>query len=167
MQNIIVTLLIIFNIFGIFILLKMTKGKEIVTRIILTISLIILNYIILNVIYKIASIGVDSDVTSASKIMLIFAFMPINLVAIASPIAIATNEKKMEAKKNIILRNVIITIIILVFEIIALKNIQIGIEDIRNKRSIGIENDKVFEDYNNVEKNNITNTIIKDNITKK
>ena len=73
----------------------------------------------------------------------------------------------MEAKKNIILRNVIITIIILVFEIIALKNIQIGIEDIRNKRSIGIENDKVFEDYNNVEKTNITNTIIKDNITKK
>ena len=33
-------------------------------------------------------------------------------------------------------------------------------EDIRNKRSIGIENDKVFEDYNNVEKTNITNTII-------
>ena len=93
-------------------------------------------YIILYVIYNISSKGIESAVVQASRQMIIFAFLPINLICIATPILMQirklkekdlTNEK---FKKKIIIY-FIIAIVILVIECIYIKDIQTGIQSFK------------------------------------
>ena len=132
MEIITIGFIVILNLVAITILYRSLGNIEIKNKIAITIIGILLMYIILYVIYNISSKGIESAVVQASRQMIIFAFLPINLICIATPILMQirklkekdlTNEK---FKKKIIIY-FIIAIVILVIECIYIKDIQTGI----------------------------------------
>ncbi len=136
MEIITIGFIVILNLVAITILYRSLGNIEIKNKIAITIIGILLMYIILYVIYNISSKGIESAVVQASRQMIIFAFLPINLICIATPILMQirklkekdlTNEK---FKKKIIIY-FIIAIVILVIECIYIKDIQTGIQSFK------------------------------------
>lgn len=135
MHTIIIIAIIILNIFSIIMLLKMLKGTELKTKIITCTTLILLMFIISNIIYGIGNMGIIGEIANKSKNMILLVLMPINMMIIASPIALQINkaqskeiEKEEFAKKIITL--VLIDIAILIVECIYIKNIQLGTQSV-------------------------------------
>lgn len=135
MQTIIIIAIIILNIFSIIMLLKMLKGTELKTKIITCTTLILLMFIISNIIYGIGNMGIIGEIANKSKNMILLVLMPINMMIIASPIALQINkaqskeiEKEEFSKKIITL--VLIDIAILIVECIYIKNIQLGTQSV-------------------------------------
>lgn len=135
MHTIIIIAIIILNIFSIIMLLKMLKGTELKIKIITCISLILFMFIISNIIYGIGNIGIIGEIANKSKNMILLVLMPINMMIIASPIALQINkaqskeiEKEEFSKKIITL--VLIDIAILIVECIYIKNIQLGTQSV-------------------------------------
>ena len=134
MINIIVIFLIILNLFAISMLIKMLKGTETQFKVISIIILVAVNLIIANIIYAIAQIGIAEEVAQKSKPMILFTMLPINLIVIASPIAIQIRKARLgEIEKDKFIKNIIVCIIIdvilLCLECAYIKNIQLGIEE--------------------------------------
>ena len=136
MEIITIGFIVILNLVAITILYRSLGNIEIKNKIAITIIGILLMYIILYVIYNISSKGIESAVVQASRQMIIFAFLSINLICIATPILMQirklkekdlTNEK---FKKKIIIY-FIIAIVILVIECIYIKDIQTGIQSFK------------------------------------
>ena len=136
MEIITIGFIVILNLVAITILYRSLGNIEIKNKIAITIIGILLMYIILYVIYNISSKGIESAVVQASRQMIIFAFLPINLICIATTILMEirkikekelTNEK---FKKKIIIY-FIIAIVILVIECIYIKDIQTGIQSFK------------------------------------
>lgn len=135
MHTIIIIAIIILNIFSIIMLLKMLKGTELKTKIITCTTLILLMFIISNIIYGIGNMGIIGEIANKSKNMILLVLMPINMMIIASPIALQINkaqskeiEKEEFSKKIITL--VLIDIAILIVECIYIKNIQLGTQSV-------------------------------------
>lgn len=135
MHTIIIIAIIILNIFSIIMLLKMLKGTELKIKIITCISLILFMFIISNIIYGIGNMGIIGEIANKSKNMILPVLMPINMMIIASPIALQINkaqskeiEKEEFSKKIITL--VLIDIAILIVECIYIKNIQLGTQSV-------------------------------------
>lgn len=135
MHTIIIIAIIILNIFSIIMLLKMLKGTELKIKIITCIALILFMFIISNIIYGIGNIGIIGEIANKSKNMILLVLMPINMMIIASPIALQINkahskeiEKEEFLKKIITL--VLIDIAILIVECIYIKNIQLGTQSV-------------------------------------
>lgn len=135
MHTIIIIAIIILNIFSIIMLLKMLKGTELKIKIITCIALILFMFIISNIIYGIGNIGIIGKIANKSKNMILLVLMPINMMIIASPIALQINkaqskeiEKEEFSKKIITL--VLIDIAILIVECIYIKNIQLGTQSV-------------------------------------
>lgn len=135
MRTIIIIAIIILNIFSIIMLLKMLKGTELKTKIITCTTLILLMFIISNIIYGIGNMGIIGEIANKSKNMILLVLMPINMMIIASPIALQINkaqskeiEKEEFSKKIITL--VLIDIAILIVECIYIKNIQLGTQSV-------------------------------------
>lgn len=135
MHTIIIIAIIILNIFSIIMLLKMLKGTELKIKIITCIALILFMFIISNIIYGIGNMGIIGEIASKSKNMILLVLMPINMMIIASPIALQINkaqskeiEKEEFSKKIITL--VLIDIAILIVECIYIKNIQLGTQSV-------------------------------------
>lgn len=135
MHTIIVIAIIILNIFSIIMLLKMLKGTELKIKIITCIALILFMFIISNIIYGIGNMGIIKEIANKSKNMILLVLMPINMMIIASPIALQINkaqskeiEKEEFFKKIITL--VLIDIAILIVECIYIKNIQLGTQSV-------------------------------------
>lgn len=135
MHTIIIIAIIILNIFSIIMLLKMLKGTELKTKIITCTTLILLMFIISNIIYGIGNMGIIGEIANKSKNMILLILMPINMMIIASPIALQINkaqskeiEKEEFSKKIITL--VLIDIAILIVECIYIKNIQLGTQSV-------------------------------------
>lgn len=135
MHTIIIIAIIILNIFSIIMLLKMLKGTELKIKIITCIALILFMFIISNIIYGIGNIGIIGEIANKSKNMILLVLMPINMMIIASPIALQINkaqskeiEKEEFSKKIITL--VLIDIAILIVECIYIKNIQLGTQSV-------------------------------------
>lgn len=135
MHTIIVIAIIILNIFSIIMLLKMLKGTELKIKIITCIALILFMFIISNIIYGIGNMGIIKEIANKSKNMILLVLMPINMMIIASPIALQINkaqskeiEKEEFSKKIITL--VLIDIAILIVECIYIKNIQLGTQSV-------------------------------------
>ncbi len=135
MHTIIVIAIIILNIFSIIMLLKMLKGTELKIKIITCIALILFMFIISNIIYGIGNMGIIGEIANKSKNMILPVLMPINMMIIASPIALQINkaqskeiEKEEFFKKIITL--VLIDIAILIVECIYIKNIQLGTQSV-------------------------------------
>lgn len=135
MHTIIIIAIIILNIFSIIMLLKMLKGTELKIKIITCIALILFMFIISNIIYGIGNIGIIGEIANKSKNMILLVLMPINMMIIASPIALQINkaqskeiEKEEFSKKIITL--VLIDIAILIVVCIYIKNIQLGTQSV-------------------------------------
>ncbi len=135
MHTIIIIAIIILNIFSIIMLLKMLKGTELKTKIVTCIALILFMFIISNIIYGIGNMGIIGEIANKSKNMILLVLMPINMMIIASPIALQINkaqskeiEKEEFSKKIITL--VLIDIAILIVECIYIKNIQLGTQSV-------------------------------------
>ncbi len=135
MHTIIIIAIIILNIFSIIMLLKMLKGTELKIKIITCIALILFMFIISNIIYGIGNMGIIGEIANKSKNMILLVLMPINMMIIASPIALQINkaqskeiEKEEFFKKIITL--VLIDIAILIVECIYIKNIQLGTQSV-------------------------------------
>lgn len=135
MHTIIIIAIIILNIFSIIMLLKMLKGTELKIKIITCIALILFMFVISNIIYGIGNIGIIGEIANKSKNMILPVLMPINMMIIASPIALQINkahskeiEKEEFLKKIITL--VLIDIAILIVECIYIKNIQLGTQSV-------------------------------------
>lgn len=135
MHTIIIIAIIILNIFSIIMLLKMLKGTELKTKIVTCIALILFMFIISNIIYGIGNMGIIGEIANKSKNMILLVLMPINMMIIASPIALQINkaqskeiEKEEFSKKIITL--VLIDIAILIAECIYIKNIQLGTQSV-------------------------------------
>ena len=116
-------------------LLKMLKGTELKIKIITCIALILFMFIISNIIYGIGNMGIIGEIANKSKNMILLVLMPINMMIIASPIALQINkaqskeiEKEEFSKKIITL--VLIDIAILIVECIYIKNIQLGTQSV-------------------------------------
>lgn len=135
MHTIIIIAIIILNIFSIIMLLKMLKGTELKTKIITCTTLILLMFIISNIIYGIGNMGIIGEIANKSKNMILLVLMPINMMIIASPIALQINKaqskeiEKEEFSKKII-KLVLIDIAILIVECIYIKNIQLGTQSV-------------------------------------
>ena len=80
MTSIIVISIIIINLFSFFILFNMLKGTEIKFRIIVTIMLILFNFILANIIFGIGQAGMSGEFSGPVKNLLVFSIVPINLI---------------------------------------------------------------------------------------
>lgn len=135
MHTIIIIAIIILNIFSIIMLLKMLKGTELKIKIITCISLILFMFIISNIIYGIGNMGIIGEIANKSKNMISLVLMPINMMIIASPIALQINKaQSKEIEKEEFLKKIItlvlIDIAILIVECIYIKNIQLGTQSV-------------------------------------
>lgn len=135
MHTIIIIAIIILNIFSIIMLLKMLKGTELKTKIITCTTLILLMFIISNIIYGIGNMGIIGEIANKSKNMILLVLMPINMMIIASPIALQINKaQSKEIEKEEFLKKIItlvlIDIAILIVECIYIKNIQLGTQSV-------------------------------------
>lgn len=135
MHTIIIIAIIILNIFSIIMLLKMLKGTELKIKIITCIALILFMFIISNIIYGIGNIGIIGEIANKSKNMILLVLMPINMMIIASPIALQINKaQSKEIEKEEFLKKIItlvlIDIAILIVECIYIKNIQLGTQSV-------------------------------------
>lgn len=138
MKTVLTIALIFLNIFSILMSLKMLKGFE-KAKIIISIALgEIILFTICNIIYALTSGGIPQDVHQASRFMIIFTMLPINMMVVFCPIASLINKRffdeisEEDLKKKIIVVG-IIALAILVFEMFYIKNIQLGIINIVNK----------------------------------
>ena len=132
MVNIITILIVVLNISSILVLVNMLKGVDLKFRIISVVILILINLLLSNIICSIGQMSVESMVANASKPMLLFSILPINLIVIASPIAVQMSKVKTEEiGQDKFIRNIIICllidIIIIVLECNYIKNIVAGI----------------------------------------
>jgi len=135
MHTIIIIAIIILNIFSIIMLLKMLKGTELKIKIITCIALILFMFIISNIIYGIGNMGIIKEIANKSKNMILLVLMPINMMIIASPIALQINKaQSKEIEKGEFLKKIItlvlIDIAILIVECIYIKNIQLGTQSV-------------------------------------
>lgn len=135
MHTIIIIAIIILNIFSIIMLLKMLKGTELKIKIITCIALILFMFIISNIIYGIGNMGIIGEIANKSKNMILLVLMPINMMIIASPIALQINKaQSKEIEKEEFLKKIItlvlVDIAILIVECIYIKNIQLGTQSV-------------------------------------
>lgn len=135
MHTIIIIAIIILNIFSIIMLLKMLKGTELKIKIITCIALILFMFIISNIIYGVGNMGIIGEIANKSKNMILLVLMPINMMIIASPIALQINKaQSKEIEKEEFLKKIItlvlIDIAILIVECIYIKNIQLGTQSV-------------------------------------
>lgn len=132
MEVVTIGFIIILNLAAIMIFYKSLGKIETKNKIVISAIGILLMYIILYIIYNIASNGVDEKIVTASRQIIIFTFLPINIICMITPIAMQLRKLKQEEidedkfKRKIILF-VIISIIIFIFECMYIKDIQTGI----------------------------------------
>ena len=137
MEIITIAFIIILNIVAISIVLKSLGDIEIKNKIAITLLGVILMYAILYIIYNISSANVDKYIITASRQLILFTFLPINILCILVPILLQfkklknkeINEPKFKFK---IILFIIIGIIILFIENMYIKDIQHGIENFNN-----------------------------------
>ena len=136
-MNIIVISIIILNIFAIFILFNMLKGIETKYRIVFTGIFMLISYIIANIIFNIGQAGMAGEFAGPVRNVLVFSVLPINLILMASPIAIQINKlkskdiEKDKFKKNLIIC-LVIDIILIIFECNYVKGTITGIVNMQN-----------------------------------
>jgi len=137
MGNSLTVVIILLNIFSILLSAKMLSGFE-KTKIAGYILIgEIVNFIICNIIYAFTGNGIPVEVHETSKWMILFTILPINIMILFCPLAYLINKKYFDeissenySKKMIIL--VFLAIIIIIAEIIYIKNIQLGITNFSN-----------------------------------
>lgn len=159
MKDIIDVSIIVLNVFVIFMLFKLQKEKNISKSIAMTAVIYILNLVIINVVYKIGSLGISNIVSNASRNLIIFSFLPINIIAMAFPIMIFMSLESSANRNKKMLILIIIDLIIIISECKFIKSIQLNIENINDN----IINNSVQSVENNIYENHILNNMLNSN----
>ena len=133
MEKMLIIFIVALNIFAILMNVKMLNKYEMPKRLGIIVVAEIVMFCIVNILYGISSKSVSQEVASYSKTMILFTFLPLNMMIIFAPIArkISNLEEKQD-KSKIILKCIIYAIIIIVLECIYMNNIQVGIEKMAN-----------------------------------
>lgn len=137
MEFVTIAFIIILNIVSISIVYKSLGKIEAKNKIAITALGIILMYVTLYIMYNISSADVDKNIITSSRQLILFAFMPIDLLCILLPILLQIrklkNKEDDETKiKYKLFLFIIIGIIILFIESNYVKDIQQGIENFSN-----------------------------------
>ncbi len=111
MINIIIVSIVVLNIVSILSVFNMLKGLE--TRFKIAIILIIVNFILANIICSIGQANLLQEMANNIKPLILFSIFPINMIVIASPIAIQINKfKSSYIEKDKFIKNIIICLVI-------------------------------------------------------
>ena len=136
MEYILIIMILVFNVFSVFLSVRMLKGYE--GAKILAIAGLgeIVLFVLCNIIYAITSGGVPPEAHQASKWYIIFTMLPINQLIIFCPIANEINKKSFnevtEAKyRSRMMIYMIIAIAVIIVQIMYVKNIQLGIVNLK------------------------------------
>lgn len=140
MINFIIVSIVIFNLISIFILVKMLRAVEIKLKLFTTVILLVVNFILANIIYSIGQVSLLQEIAVNIKPFMIFILLPINNLLMACPIAIQVNKLSLEEiDKRKFIKNIsifiIIDILIYILEVMYLKNIQIGISNMKGQQN--------------------------------
>lgn len=136
MEYILIIMILIFNLFSVFLSVRMLKGYE-TTKIITIVGIgEVAIFIICNIIYAITSGGVPPEVHQASKWYIIFTILPVNILAIFCPIANEINKKSFnevteEKYRTRLIMYIVISIVVIIVQIMYVKNIQLGIANFK------------------------------------
>ena len=137
-----IAFMIIINLASAFVIFKVLSNIELKNKIILIAIGEIVMYVILFVVYGISSVGVNETIVNASRQIIIFTFLPINIICIELPIMLSfkklqqgdIDNNKFKTRMAI---SIIIGIIILLLEFNYIKDIQDGISNfIKNANDI-------------------------------
>ena len=125
------------NLFAIILNFKMLKGMEINKILMYIIITEIVLLITEKIIFNIATVHVDTAVSSMSQNMVLFTFQGMNMIIISSPLAKILGDYRANSKKtnndlsSKIVLWLIFVIVVIVFECIYIRNIENGISNMK------------------------------------
>lgn len=136
MKTFIWTIIICFNVFSVILSYVLTNDMDKEKRIAVVCISEIINFILANLLYAITGWGIAAEVHAASKWMMLLTVLPINVIATSSLILklfsrVGNNEIDEETFKHKLLFRAVALFIIFIIEIIYIKNIQIGISNMK------------------------------------
>lgn len=145
MEIIINVFIAILNFAAILVIYKSLSHIEMKNRILLIIIGEMLMYIILFIIYGISSTDIDETIVNSSRQIMIFTFLPINVIGIELPLLLTLKKLqqkdiKEEIFKKRMLFSLIISIIILIIEFCYIKDLQRGMNEFIDLNSINRTN---------------------------
>lgn len=145
MEIIINVFIAILNLAAILVIYKSLSHIEMKSRILLIIIGEMLMYIILFIIYGISSTDIDETIVNSSRQIMIFTFLPINVIGIELPLLLTLKkfqqkDIKEEIFKKRMLFSLIISIIILIIEFCYIKDLQRGMNEFIDLNSINRTN---------------------------
>lgn len=145
MEIIINVFIAILNFAAILVIYKSLSHIEMKNRILLIIIGEMLMYIILFIIYGISSTDIDETIVNSSRQIMIFTFLPINVIGIELPLLLTLKkfqqkDIKEEIFKKRMLFSLIISIIILIIEFCYIKDLQRGMNELIDLNSINKTN---------------------------
>ena len=145
MEIIINVFIAILNFAAILVIYKSLSNIEMKNRILLIIIGEMLMYIILFIIYGISSTDIDETIVNSSRQIMIFTFLPINVIGIELPLLLTLKkfqqkDIKEEILKKRMLFSLIISIIILIIEFCYIKDLQRGMNELIDLNSINRTN---------------------------
>ena len=145
MEIIINVFIAILNFAAILVIYKSFSHIEMKNRILLIIIGEMLMYIILFIIYGISSTDIDETIVNSSRQIMIFTFLPINVIGIELPLLLTLKkfqqkDIKEEIFKKRMLFSLIISIIILIIEFCYIKDLQRGMNELIDLNSINRTN---------------------------
>lgn len=133
MMNIFIILgILIANVVAILLTYFFIKPVEKKEKVIFIAIAVAINYIVVSIIYALSSIGIEKVVSDAAKSFVTYMFVPVNMIVLMPIIANTyCNMKLKKLKVNQIKKRFImigiISILLIIFELIYFKNIQINI----------------------------------------
>lgn len=134
MSTALIAFIVIINLASIFVIYKVLSNIELKNKIILVVIGEIVMYVILFIVYGISSAGVNETIVNSSRQIILFTFLPINIICIELPIMLSLKKLQQGDIDNDkfnrrMAKTLIIGIIILILEFNYIKNIQTGISN--------------------------------------
>ena len=132
MNIVLIVFIVLLNLFSIVLVYKMLSSMELSDKMKIIIISEIIMYVMVQIIYNLSSGNIPENIAKKSRTMLVFTFLPINMMVLFAPIAknlakIKSKELKKEKFKEKIIRIILIDIIIIICETMYLNSIQSGI----------------------------------------
>ena len=134
MSTALIAFIVIINLASVFVIYKVLSNIELKNKIILVAIGEIVMYVILFIVYGISSGGANETIVKSSRQIILFTFLPINIICIELPIMLSLKKLQQgDIDKDKFNRRMAITliigIIILILEFNYIKNIQTGISN--------------------------------------
>ena len=129
MSTALIAFIIVINLASIFVIYKALSNIDLKNKLILVAIGEIVMYVILFIVYGISSRGANEMVVNSSRQIILFTFLPINIICIELPIMLSLKKLQQgDIDNNKFKRRIVITlivaIIILILEFNYIKNMQ-------------------------------------------